>query len=95
MVPQVTPQPPQPRLGKRCYVMRVMGLVHIGVLGIQNAAARRFGLSLSNRPLIKSTGPQVQIFRAAAGPGQPAMDFSRKEALAKEFMAVVNGLLFK
>jgi len=49
---------------------------------------------LSLDQLMRSNDVKVYV-RAAAGPGQPAMDFSRKEALAKEFMAVVNGLLFK
>lgn len=49
---------------------------------------------LSLDQLMRSNDVKVYV-RAAAGPGQPAMDFSRKETLAKEFMAVVNGLLFK
>ncbi len=44
--------------------------------------------------IMRSNDVKVYV-RAAAGPDQPAMDFARKEALAKEFMAVVNGLLFK
>jgi hypothetical protein len=41
-------------------------------------------------------GDEVKVYvRAAAGPVQSAMDAARKETLAKEFLAVVNGLLYK
>lgn len=49
---------------------------------------------LSLDQIMRTNDVKVYV-RAAAGPNQPAMDFSRKETLATEFMAVVNGLLFK
>jgi hypothetical protein len=49
---------------------------------------------LSLDQIMRSDDVKVYI-RAAAGPDQPAMDAARKETLAKEFMALVNGLLYK
>ncbi len=49
---------------------------------------------LSLDQIMRSDDVKVYI-RAVAGPDQPAMDAARKETLAKEFMALVNGLLFK
>jgi hypothetical protein len=49
---------------------------------------------LSLDQIMRTNDVKVYV-RAAAGPDQPTMDFPRKEALAKEFLAVVNGLLFK
>lgn len=49
---------------------------------------------LSLDQIMRTNDVKVYV-RAAAEPDQPAMDFARKEALAKEFMALVNGLLFK
>ena len=49
---------------------------------------------LSLDQIMRTNDVKVYV-RAVAGPDQPAMDFSRKEELAKEFLAMVNGLLFK
>ncbi len=49
---------------------------------------------LSLDQIMRTNDVKVYV-RAAAGPGQPAMDAARKEAVAKEFLALVNGLLFK
>jgi len=49
---------------------------------------------LSLDQIMRTNDVKVYV-RASAGPDQPTMDFSRREALAKEFMALVNGLLFK
>jgi hypothetical protein len=49
---------------------------------------------LSLDQLMRSNDVKVYV-RAAAGPDQPTMDFARRETLAKEFMALVDGLLFK
>jgi hypothetical protein len=49
---------------------------------------------LSLDQIMRSDDVKVYV-RAAAGPDQPAMGAARKETLAKEFMALVNGLLFK
>jgi len=49
---------------------------------------------LSLDQIMRTNDVKVYV-RAAAGPDQPAMDFSRKEELAKEFLAMVNGLLYK
>lgn len=49
---------------------------------------------LSLDQIMRSNEVKVYV-RAAAGPGEPAMNAARKEALANEFLAVVNGLLFK
>ena len=49
---------------------------------------------LSLDQIMRTSDVKVYV-RAAAGPDQPAMDFSRKEELAKEFLAMVNGLLYK
>jgi len=49
---------------------------------------------LSLDQIMRSNDVKVYV-RTAAGPGQPDMDTARKETLAKEFMALVNGLLYK
>ena len=49
---------------------------------------------LSLDQVMRTNDVKVYV-RAAAGPDQPAMDFSRKEALAKEYLALLNGLLYK
>jgi hypothetical protein len=49
---------------------------------------------LSLDQIMRTNDVKVYV-RAAAGPGQPAMDAARKEAVAKEFLALVDGLLFK
>ena len=39
---------------------------------------------------------EVRVYvRAAAGADEPTMSMDQKEALAKEFLALVNGLLYK
>jgi hypothetical protein len=41
-------------------------------------------------------GNEVKVYvRSAAGTGEPSMSPDRKEALATEFLALVNGLLYK
>ncbi len=49
---------------------------------------------LSLDQIMRTNDVKVYV-RAAAGPDQPEMDFSRKEEVAKEFLAMVNGLLYK
>jgi len=49
---------------------------------------------LSLDQIMRTNDVKVYV-RAARGPNQPAMDAARKETLANEFMALVNGLLFK
>lgn len=66
------------------------GLIH----AVRPGAEEGMTEVLSLDQIMRTNDVKVYV-RAAAGPDQPTMDFSRKEALAKEFMALVNGLLFK
>lgn len=49
---------------------------------------------LSIDQIMRTNDVNVYV-RVAAGPGEPAMDSIRQETLAKEFLALVNGLLYK
>ena len=66
-----------------------------GLVRAVRAAAEEGSTEVLSLDQIMRTNDVKVYVRAAAGPDQPAMDFSRKEELAKEFLAMVNGLLFK
>jgi len=66
-----------------------------GLVRAVRAGAEEGSIDVLSLDQIMRTNDVKVYVRAAAGPDQPAMDFSRKEELAKEFLAMVNGLLYK
>ena len=66
-----------------------------GLVRAVRAGAEEGSIDVLSLDQIMRTNDVKVYVRAAAGPDQPAMDFSRKEELAKEFMALANGLLYK